>query len=176
MCGVVFLFPNKEVYDMSLYFHPASKKMFIFKTTWAEANKYCCERGMNQITVQNLNKQNCLYNLGDLFLNYLLVPMTENQKKTGQEKTFAGKELWTAGRDVRQCPGKFRWCATKLRDFFKGNLLWKNGIPDLNNSCVFIDTKQDLQNPFDGPKLVATNCDQKKYFACEVILVIIIAD
>ena len=84
--------------------------------------------------------------------------------KKVQEKSIAGKELWTAGRDVPECPGKFRWCSTKLRDFFKKNLLWKNGRADKKNACVFLDT-----TAIDGPTLVATSCDQKKFFACEVI-------
>jgi hypothetical protein len=71
---------------------------------------------------------------------------------------------------VPECPGKFRWCSTKLRDFFKKKLLWKNGAPDQNNSCVFLDTKQVGEIAFELPKLAASDCQHKKFFACEVTI------
>jgi hypothetical protein len=76
---------------------------------------------------------------------------------------------------VPECPGKFRWCSTKLHDFFKKKLLWKNGAPDQNNSCVFLDTKQVGEIAFELPKLAASDCQQKKFFACEVTFRFVLA-
>jgi hypothetical protein len=33
------------------------------KKTWFEAKKFCCEIGMNLVSIYSLEKQNCLYNL-----------------------------------------------------------------------------------------------------------------
>jgi len=87
--------------------------------------------------------------------------------KPGQQPQFDKKQLWTAGRDISECPGKFQWCSTKLQDFLKDVLVWKNDKPNTIDSCVYLDLNQ-APGSFENPKLATDDCHQKKYFVCEV--------
>jgi len=76
-------------------------------------------------------------------------------------------EVWTAGRDTREDPGKYIWCSQRLRDYVKADLYWKEIPAGQNNSCVYLDlgkagTKNDYQ------KLGFADCNQRKKFLCEV--------
>jgi len=56
----------------------------------------------------------------------------------------------------------------KLKDFLKENLAWKKDKPEMTDACVFLDLNQTPGN-FEDPKLETDNCQQEKYFLCEVI-------
>jgi len=79
--------------------------------------------------------------------------------KQGGRTIVAGKQLWTAGRDVSGCPGKFRWCSLKLQDFLKDVLQWKT--PITMNSCVYLDLSDD-PGSLENPKLATDDCQAKK--------------
>jgi len=85
----------------------------------------------------------------------------------GGKKIVAGKQLWTAGRDISGCPGKFRWCSSKLQDFLKDVLQWKK--PSTLNSCAYLDLN-DAPDSVENPKLATDDCQTKKYFLCEVTI------
>jgi len=78
--------------------------------------------------------------------------------------------MWTAGRDFPECLGKFRWCSYKLKDFFKSTLSWKKEKPDMTNACVYVDFNE-TPGSFEDPKLETDDCQQEKFFVCEVKIV-----
>jgi len=77
--------------------------------------------------------------------------------------------MWTAGRNFPECPGKFEWCSNKLNDFLKSTLSWKKEKLDVTNACVYVDFEQ-TPGHFEDPTLETDDCQQEKFFVCEVKL------
>jgi len=81
-------------------------------------------------------------------------------------------EIWTAGRDTSNNPGKFKWCSTRLMDYLKEDLYWSENPAGKTNSCVFLDLgKAGVK--MDDPKLGLADCGQRKKFICEVYIFIL---
>ncbi|CAB3388705.1 Hypothetical predicted protein [Cloeon dipterum] len=120
--------------------------------TWDEAYKRCCSHGMDLMSIQNSNQQNCLYK-----------PPTISILSNNGRLPYNG-HIWTSGRDVEACRGRLRWCTGYLNDYIKKDVVWKKGVDpkSANNSCVYID----FDDP-DLPSLGLADCSEKKQIVCE---------
>jgi len=71
------LWPDKKVCKIKSpvnFLEALVNRVNLNQAMWSEAKKFCCSRGMNLLTVQNRNKQTCLYKIGEnIVCNLILV-------------------------------------------------------------------------------------------------------
>jgi len=140
-----------------------NEKVHSFKATWSDAKSYCCARGMNLITVQNQNKQNCLYDLGDFLCVCLSSSILWRNKRTREKHrrkrtVDGGKGRARVSRKVQMVLNQAAWFfqektalekwRTRSKQFvrvFRYKAGWRNCVRIAKTGRIWLPTQKVLR-------------------------------
>lgn len=139
------------------------------------AQTSCCGKGMNLISIETMQKRECLKNdvlLGMRARLYILFNwncvirdtqtciFSEADPKLG---ISLGTSFWTSGLQSNKCPNLFGWCNGKEKEFIDASLF---DLGTGNKECVTVTMEKTVNK--SSLVLQSESCSGKKRFICEV--------
>jgi hypothetical protein len=134
--------------------------------TWLEAYDFCCSIDMSLTVVQSRDKQESLSAYREFISLILQWPTELFGLKKGE---FVNGEIWTGGKSGSIACKCLRWRSKFSTDALKRNLYWNKIYPE-KEGCVYLELFNDTKARLDDPRLGLADCEQRKKFVCEVMV------
>ncbi|CAB3384994.1 Hypothetical predicted protein [Cloeon dipterum] len=151
-CGVackknesLFTSDGNNLAGASIYgrWNKSCGNMFVFgapstNSSWSEAKCFCERIGMRSVSIESVEKMDCLKDLA------------------GTDPFFNGS-FWTSATD-RHLPGTFTWCGRK-QIFDENYELWGRNQPISSDTCVSLNLGEGILESRDCSKAAAHLCE-----------------
>lgn len=137
--------------------------------SWAAARQYCCQIGMDLLSVESVKKINFFTNLAISNQNRPSIAhnwYSKSKTNFSEYRRDFISDFWTSGNDL-VADKSYKWCV-QFNTLAERNFPWMASEPSSKGDCVYAE----IRNDSSATVISTSDCATPRKFICEVNYII----